>query len=307
MKRLSAVLALVLFVAFLTPSVALAQEGPPPVDPPPPAEDPVPMEDVPAKQGVFGEVVEVDPATGQLTLMTKDGEQVSVALGEADLMLHGSSLDPASIEVGQRVGTVGEVKDGVVYPTSPVMVKPTETSFTHQTGAVIQGEDGQNGVIIGGLETFGPEGDRPGEGVVISGWDPFAPGMEMGGVFTGVFLKGPDDGTLIPQDIKPFDDIIEDFGQKMNAGALEGQGIFSEYVAMDIIDTLGEFAPHLAGEPGEMVQEQFKNVIGEFIPEDAWEDDLLPAAVAVTVEGNLAYVLDDMDGLYIINLLASGG
>jgi len=39
-----------------------------------------------------------------------------------------------------------------------------------------------------------------------------------------------------------------------------------------------------------------------FIPGEAWEDDLLFSAVAVSIQGDYAYVLDVVDGLYIINI-----
>jgi len=77
MKRLVSILALALFVTFLTPSVALAQEEP--------AEGPT-------KQGVFGEVTMVDPVKGEIILQTKGGEEVSISIEDASVMLHGHDI-----------------------------------------------------------------------------------------------------------------------------------------------------------------------------------------------------------------------
>ena len=80
MKRLVGIsTALVFFVGFLAPSVALAQEDH-------------------SKECIFGEVTIVEPVKGELTLKTDEGEEVSLAIEEARIKLYGPDITVGDIE-----------------------------------------------------------------------------------------------------------------------------------------------------------------------------------------------------------------
>src|SRR4030042_1627212 len=134
-KILTGVLLLTFFAALLAPAVALAED----LNPVPPQQLPG---DQSSKESVFGEVMTVDPTAGELTLKTRDGEVISLAIDGADIQLYGTAIAPGDIAIGQRLGTVGEVIDGVIHPTVPVVIRPDEPSIHHYTGIISETIEG---------------------------------------------------------------------------------------------------------------------------------------------------------------------
>ncbi len=173
MRKFIGIFALVLLIMLLSPSLVLAQ-GADTGDPPP------------VQEAFFGEVVGVDPATGEFILLTPGGEEIPV-------MMAGAGAD---MQIGQELGAIGTMIDGVLQPTFPIGIRPEEPTFTHMTG-IVTGDDftfgGPDGAVSGEAGA--------GEGVIIGGWNDMAP---EGEIITGLFQKDPGSGGFIPKQVKPF-------------------------------------------------------------------------------------------------------
>ena len=94
-------------------------------------------------------------------------------------------------------------------------------------------------------------------------------GLRDGEIVTGVFKSNAEQG-LIPQDVKPLKQVIEDVGQNIRAGGVDGE--VAGDAAIGIVEVLGQVADYLLPETANAVRAEFRAAISAAIPPQVWQE-----------------------------------
>lgn len=232
---------------------------------------------------MYGTIVAIDAENGQITMQDSEGNEYTVDIGGSDMELGGQGIGISELEVGQSVGTYGQVTgDSAVSLTLTVI--PESPTYRHMTGVVaevdqdgisLQNEDGQFAMSVNGANM------QVGDAVTTIIEVPV-------GVDPDEYIQDVQQGVGVARaqitSFESFSETVAGIGANLsNMGG--DSGIAPDEVAVQIVNQLGTMTQNASEETRLRLQETMNQALGESMPPEAWSGMSQAAAQGIQSNG----------------------